>query len=247
MAPSDSMTLRILALARSLLCLPGKIASWLILPLVLTILLSVLAAIMGWSTLIDWEGELPLLGSALTVNSLLDLQWYSFALIVLFGGVWAFFEDRHVTVDFLALHFSPRARALISLFGDLFLLLPLFFIVLPLLRALPELHTPTPHDAALRHLSTRCELALALGIRQAVRGDATGDLERAQSLGILHQAPERLLLGRHATQMGVEPGPALGRVLEHVYGLQLDGVVTTHEQAVRAARDWLAARGPGPG
>ncbi|MCR8550639.1 TRAP transporter small permease subunit [Salipiger sp. P9] len=119
------MTLRILALARSLLCLPGKIASWLILPLVLTILLSVIAAIMGWSTLIDWEGELPILGSALTVNSLLDLQWYSFALIVLFGGVWAFFEDRHVTVDFLALHFSPRARALISLFGDLFLLLPL--------------------------------------------------------------------------------------------------------------------------
>jgi TRAP-type mannitol/chloroaromatic compound transport system permease small subunit len=52
------------------------------------------------------------------------MQWYFFALIVLFGGVWAFFEDRHVTVDFISVNLSPRTRARINIFGDLFLLLP---------------------------------------------------------------------------------------------------------------------------
>ncbi|HPD93209.1 MAG: TRAP transporter small permease subunit [Rhodobacter sp.] len=117
------------SLGRRVLCLPGKVLSWLIVPLVLSIILAVVAAHMGWSTLIDWNGRVPILGSALTVNSLVDFQWYAFALIVLFGGVWTFFEDRHVTVDFLAANMRPRTRAWVALFGDLFLLLPLCVLV----------------------------------------------------------------------------------------------------------------------
>ncbi|MCB1361016.1 MAG: TRAP transporter small permease subunit [Rhodobacter sp.] len=117
------------SLGRTLLCLPGKILSWLIVPLVLSIILAVVAAHMGWSTLIHWEGRIPILGSGLTVNSLVDFQWYAFALIVLFGGVWTFFEDRHVTVDFLAANMRPRTRAYVAIFGDLFLLLPLCVLV----------------------------------------------------------------------------------------------------------------------
>jgi len=117
------------SLAQRLLCLPGKILSWLIVPLVLSIILAVVAAHRGWSTLIDWEGRIPILGNALTVNSLVDFQWYAFALIVLFGGVWTFFEDRHVTVDFMAVHMRPRTRAVIAILGDLFLLLPLCVLV----------------------------------------------------------------------------------------------------------------------
>ncbi|WP_281840542.1 TRAP transporter small permease subunit [Sinisalibacter aestuarii] len=92
--------------------------------MILAILVSVAAAFMGWSVLLDWEGRIPLFGAALTVNSMLDMQWFIFALIVLFGGIWSYFEDRHVTVDFLAVTMSPRTRAYISLIGDIFLLLP---------------------------------------------------------------------------------------------------------------------------
>ncbi|MGG7565508.1 TRAP transporter small permease subunit [Rhodovulum sp. DZ06] len=109
----------------ALLRLPGKLVSWLIVPLVLSVVASVIAAQAGLSTLLDWEGRAPVVGGALTVNSLVDLQWYIFALLVLFGGVWAFFEERHVTVDFIALRLPLRTRAAISVFGDLVLLPPL--------------------------------------------------------------------------------------------------------------------------
>lgn len=125
---SSDMALR-KNIARDLLCLPGKIVSWLIIPLIFSIILSVVAARFGMSTLMDWEGDVPLFGGALTVNSLIDAQWYIFSLIVLFGGIWAYFDDRHVTVDFIALGFSARTRAFISIFGDIFLLLPLCILV----------------------------------------------------------------------------------------------------------------------
>lgn len=113
-----------------LLCLPGKATSWLIIPLALSVVLSVIAAKVGWSVLLDWEGRLPVLGQALTVNSLIDFQWYAFALMVAFGGVWAFYEDRHVTVDFLAIRLKPHQRAYVAIFGNLFLLLPICALVI---------------------------------------------------------------------------------------------------------------------
>lgn len=116
-------------LMQRLLCLPGKIVSWLIIPLILSIITSVVAARTGQSILIDWEGRLPVVGDALTVNSLVDAQWYIFSLLVLFGGTWALVDDRHVTVDFLAVRFSARTRAWITILGDLFLLLPLCILV----------------------------------------------------------------------------------------------------------------------
>ncbi|SLN54001.1 Tripartite ATP-independent periplasmic transporters, DctQ component [Aquimixticola soesokkakensis] len=118
------------SVVQKFLCFPGKLVSWLVIPLALSIVLSVIAARQGWSVLIDWEGSVPLFGEALTVNSLVDLQWYIFSAIVLFGGIWAHLEDRHVTVDFVALGFSARTRTLISLFGNLFLLLPLCLLVM---------------------------------------------------------------------------------------------------------------------
>ncbi len=124
MQTRPSTAQRLLALVQDILCLPGKITAWLILPLILAIVLSVVAAQMGWSTFAGWSEELPVLGRALTVNSLFDLQWYIFALLVLFGGIWSFFEDRHVTVDTIAIKLSARTRALIAILGDLFLLLP---------------------------------------------------------------------------------------------------------------------------
>jgi TRAP-type mannitol/chloroaromatic compound transport system permease small subunit len=102
---------------------------WLILPLILFVCATVAAAHFGFNTLFSWGGEVPVFGSAVTVNTLLDLQWYVFAIIVLFGGVYAFRDDHHVNVDFISSTLSPRARMVIRLFGDLFLLLPFAAII----------------------------------------------------------------------------------------------------------------------
>jgi len=94
-------------------------------------------------------------------------------------------------------------------------------------------------DAALRHLSTRTELEVTLTVRWAVTGEALAleRLRRAIELGVAHEPPERLLLGRHLREMGVPAGPEMGRILDRVYQSQLDGAVTTLDEARAAAKE----------
>jgi tRNA nucleotidyltransferase (CCA-adding enzyme) len=64
-------------------------------------------------------------------------------------------------------------------------------------------------------------------------------LERARALGVEHEAPKPLLLGRHLLALGLEPGPQIGVILRQVYERQLDGEITTTEQALAVANDIL--------
>ena len=52
-------------------------------------------------------------------------------------------------------------------------------------------------------------------------------LERARRLGVEHQPPTPLLLGRHLIDLGVAPGPEMGVLLKQIYERQLDGEVTS--------------------
>lgn len=104
-------------------------------------------------------------------------------------------------------------------------------------------HHRDPHgtDTELRWLATRCELALTLRLAWAV-GEDDAPLEalrRADALGIAEQAPEPLLKGRHLQRLGVQPGPRMGELLRHVYEQQLDGAITTAEEAVEEAERQL--------
>lgn len=110
-------------------CAIGRQVGWLILPLVVFVCGAVVAAQLGINQIVGWSGSIPLLGDALTVNSLLDLQWSIFALVVLFGGVYALRDDQHVSVDFLSAGFSPRVRLIIRTVGDLILLVPFAAII----------------------------------------------------------------------------------------------------------------------
>jgi tRNA nucleotidyltransferase (CCA-adding enzyme) len=108
------------------------------------------------------------------------------------------------------------------------------------LAAVAELEAPTGTDAELRHLSTRAELRLLLTVRAAVEDrDLALVLERAEALGIAEERPAPLLLGRHLKELGVAPGPAMGRLLAEVYRLQLDGAVATVDDAIAVARAQL--------
>jgi tRNA nucleotidyltransferase (CCA-adding enzyme) len=100
---------------------------------------------------------------------------------------------------------------------------------------------PCASDADLRWLSSRCEAGLALAVREALQGDAAEARIRAAELGVTERPPEPLLRGRDLPALGVEPGPAMGRLLARVWAQQLDGTVTSREQALEAARALVVA------
>ena len=100
-------------------------------------------------------------------------------------------------------------------------------------------------DGAIRRLAQKCEPDLLYRVARADCLGRAGDFspvamewfrERIQTLEVAERAPRPLLLGRHVLALGVLPGPEVGRVLRAVYERQLDGSVTTLEQAEREAR-----------
>lgn len=95
-------------------------------------------------------------------------------------------------------------------------------------------------DAGLRHLSVRAELALALRVRAVITTeDVTSALARAAELQIETHPPPPLLLGRHLKGL-VPPGPHMGELLGRVYQAQLDGAVSTFEEAKALLQSWIA-------
>ncbi len=82
-----------------------------------------------------WEGEVPLFGAALTLNSVLDLQWYLFGILLMLTGAYALQADRHVRVDVFSQSFSPRTTLIVEIAGDLLFLLPLCVMLID--RSLP--------------------------------------------------------------------------------------------------------------
>lgn len=108
---------------------PGRYAGWLLLPLILSVYVAVWATATGVNALANWEGEAFLLSGGITVNSLLDLQWHVFAVLVLFGGVLAFRDNAHVSVDFISARFPPRLKRFVQVVGDLVFLLPFCIIM----------------------------------------------------------------------------------------------------------------------
>ena len=104
-------------------------------------------------------------------------------------------------------------------------------------------------DGAFRRLAQKVDLELLARLAEA---DCVGRrpgvfdcsamtwfVDRARALGVEHAPPKPYLLGRHLLPMGVSPGPAMGELLRRIYERQLDGEVTTLEDALQAAREML--------
>jgi tRNA nucleotidyltransferase (CCA-adding enzyme) len=100
-------------------------------------------------------------------------------------------------------------------------------------------------DGAFRRLAQKVDLEL---LARVARADCLGRagafdcsamdwfLARARALGVEHQPPPPLILGRHLLALGVSPGPRVGAILGQVYERQLDGEVRTIEEALATAR-----------
>jgi tRNA nucleotidyltransferase (CCA-adding enzyme) len=100
-------------------------------------------------------------------------------------------------------------------------------------------------DGAFRRLAHKVDLELLARVaksdcqgRQPGTFDCTAMdwfLERARALGVSNRPPEPILLGRHVLALGVKPGPRVGEILKAVYEQQMDGAVTTVDEAIAAA------------
>lgn len=108
---------------------PGRIAAWLILPMIALVLLTILGSSMRWGQIATWETTLPLFGDRLTLSGLTELQWHFQAVIVMLGMSYALARDKHVKVDMIYAKFPSRAKALVNLVGDLVFLLPFCVII----------------------------------------------------------------------------------------------------------------------
>ena len=102
----------------------------------------------------------------------------------------------------------------------------------------------TTTDGDFRRLAQQVDLDLLFRVATAC-ARATGPapssvpedwfIERARALGVEHGPPAPLLQGRHLLEAGFQPGPQMGKLLRSVYELQLDGKITTAEEALAAA------------
>jgi tRNA nucleotidyltransferase (CCA-adding enzyme) len=103
-------------------------------------------------------------------------------------------------------------------------------------------------DAAFRRLALKVDLELLARLAKADCLGRTGSfdcsamdwfVERARALGVEHQPPARLVLGRHLLELGLTPGPKVGEVLNQVYERQLDGGITTTEEGIALAKELI--------
>ena len=104
-------------------------------------------------------------------------------------------------------------------------------------------------DGAFRRLAHKVDLELLARVaksdcegRQPGQFDCSAMdwfLERARALGVQHRPPEPILLGRHLLDLGMKPGPRVGEILKAIYEQQMDGTVTTLDQAIEAAQRLL--------
>jgi tRNA nucleotidyltransferase (CCA-adding enzyme) len=96
-------------------------------------------------------------------------------------------------------------------------------------------------DGAIRRLARRCEPDLlyrvakadCLGRRPGVFAPVAMEWfrERVRALDVAVRPPEPILRGRDLVALGAAPGPEIGRVLQAVYEKQLDGALTTLDEA----------------
>lgn len=107
----------------------------------------------------------------------------------------------------------------------------------------------TVTDGAFRRLAQKVDLELLARLAKSDCTGRTGEfdctamdwfLERARALGVEHEPPKPLVLGRHLLALGMTPGPKVGQILKQLYEKQLDGEITTAEQGIELARSLIA-------
>lgn len=103
----------------------------LLIVLMLAIVAQVVCAALDVNPLWRFAEPVFLFGSAISLNSLLDLQWHLLGVIafLLAGLVWL--QDAHVRVDFFYATRTQRGRTIIDLLGHVVFTAPFLFLSIP--------------------------------------------------------------------------------------------------------------------
>ena len=104
---------------------------------------------------------------------------------------------------------------------------------------------------AIRRLALRVSIPELLLVAEADHFGRTTDdalrrefpakqwlLDQASKLDVRDDKPKPFLKGRHLLQLGMRPGPQMGKVLEEAFALQLDGAIISFEEA----KAWASQR-----
>jgi tRNA nucleotidyltransferase (CCA-adding enzyme) len=104
-------------------------------------------------------------------------------------------------------------------------------------------------DGAFRRLAQKVDLELLARLAKSdCLGRAPGQfdctamdwfVDRARAIGADKGPPAPILLGRHLLALGVRPGPRVGEILKAVYERQLDGGITTLDEAIALAKQFV--------
>ncbi len=109
-------------------------------------------------------------------------------------------------------------------------------------------------DGAFRRLARKLEPELLYRVSRSDCLGRTGDFSteaqewfigKVRALSVERRPPAPILMGRHLLEMGLSPGPAIGRLTRAVYEMQLDGRIRDLEEAKREARRLLAGEDSG--
>ncbi len=107
----------------------GQVSSWLVLGVMLAVLATVLMNALGINELMRWDDKVLLLGKAVTINTVTELQWHLFGLLTLIGGSYAMHANMHVRVDMLHHRMSQATRHWVEIIGHLLLLIPFCVLI----------------------------------------------------------------------------------------------------------------------
>ncbi len=99
-------------------------------------------------------------------------------------------------------------------------------------------------DREFRFLSARLLPGLPRLMAQLAKARGAHEAEdwfitKMEQLNIADAPPAPLLMGRHLLEMGLKPGPRIGKITKQVYLAQLTGEVGTLDEAFEAARTWM--------
>ena len=97
----------------------GQLVAWLVVAMVL---------VGAWNVVGRYLGRI--VGQNLTSNTLLEAQWYLFALVFMLGAAYTLKQNGHVRVDLLYKDWSPRRKAWVNLLGCLLFLIPFSGLVI---------------------------------------------------------------------------------------------------------------------
>jgi TRAP-type mannitol/chloroaromatic compound transport system permease small subunit len=109
----------------------ARLSAYTVMPLVVIIGLGILLAALRVNSFGKFNVTLPLLGNEITLNSIVDMQWFLFAISVMLAAAPTWSQGPHVRVDFVYEHMRPRWKAIVNLAGHLIFALPFIYFMIP--------------------------------------------------------------------------------------------------------------------